>query len=253
MLQVFVDDSGRGENSENPTFVLAGYAGRVQNWEAAADDLQRIMRKKPRLDYLKGKEAASLTGHFRGWTEIERDAKLAEMIAVLRKYRMIAISVGISYSDFNRILATPKGVMKNPYGLVFSHVVVWMLDSALKKKSREKIELVFDEGVIGRERNIKEAYAGIMECLPRDMTELLIGRPRFEDDKCLLPLQMADLLAWHSRRDYYEQIVSKGARRWQSKVWDVLRTMPGKSLYLKSTELSEFKRRGEAHGFTFKV
>ena len=54
MLQVFVDDSGRGENPDNPVFVLAGYAGRARNWEAASDDLKRIMRKKPRLDYLKG-------------------------------------------------------------------------------------------------------------------------------------------------------------------------------------------------------
>jgi len=49
MLQVFVDDSGRGENPDNPVFVLAGYAGRARNWEAASDDLKRIMRKKPGL------------------------------------------------------------------------------------------------------------------------------------------------------------------------------------------------------------
>ncbi len=66
MLQVFVDDSGRGENQENPVFLLAGYVGRVRNWEAAADALQRNMRKSPKLEYLKGKEAASLTGNFAG-------------------------------------------------------------------------------------------------------------------------------------------------------------------------------------------
>ena len=68
MLQVFVDDSGRGENQDNPVFLLAGYVGRFQNWEAATDALQRIMRKSPKLEYLKGKEAASLTGNFTGWT-----------------------------------------------------------------------------------------------------------------------------------------------------------------------------------------
>ena len=76
MLQVFVDDSGRGENQENPVFLLAGYAGRVRNWEAAADALQRIMRKSPKLEYLKGKEAASLTGNFAGWHAEQRDSKL---------------------------------------------------------------------------------------------------------------------------------------------------------------------------------
>jgi hypothetical protein len=55
MLQVFVDDSGRGENADNPTFVLAGYIGRVRNWEAAADDLQRIMRKNLSSSILRAK------------------------------------------------------------------------------------------------------------------------------------------------------------------------------------------------------
>lgn len=251
MLQVFVDDSGRGENADNPIFVLAGYAGRVQNWEAAADDLQRIMRKEPKLDYLKGKEAAALNGHFAGWSAEDRDAKLAAMIAVLNKYRMIAISIAVSYSDFNGILATPKGAMKNPYALAFSHVVVWMLDSAAKKPSREKIELIFDQGIIGRKRNIDAAYAGMVDHLPKNMIDLLVGRSRFEDDKCFLPLQMADLFAWHSRRDYAEQIASSGARRYQSNVWDALRTTRGKALLLRSSDLLEFKRRSDARGFTF--
>jgi hypothetical protein len=251
MLQVYVDDSGRGENPNNPIFVLAGYAGRARNWLGAADDLQRIMRKKPTLEYLKGKEAAALNGHFTGWTAEDRDAKLAEMIAVLNKYRMIAISIAVSYSDFKRILATPKGAMKNPYALAFSHVVVWMLDSAAKKQSREKIELIFDQGIIGRERNIDAAYKGMMDHLPKEMTDLLVGRPRFEDDKCFLPLQMADLFAWHSRRDYVEQITSRGTRRYHSNLWDVLRTTNGKALLIGPSELLEFKRRSDARGFTF--
>jgi hypothetical protein len=251
VLQVFVDDSGRGENADNPVFVLAGYAGRVRNWEAAAEELQRIMSKRPKLAYLKGKEAAALNGNFAGWTVEQRDSRLAEMVAVLRKHRMIAISIGVAYDDFNRILRKPKGVMTQPYPMMFSHVVVWMLDSAVKNPSREKIELVFDQGLIGRERNIIAAYEGMMDRLPKEMIDLLVSRPRFEDDKCLLPLQMADLLAWHSRRDYYEQLMSKGARRLESKVWDALKTLQGKSLFLKADDLLEYKRRGEAHGYTF--
>jgi hypothetical protein len=251
MLQVFVDDSGRGENRDNPVFVLAGYAGRARNWEAAVDDLQRIMRKKPRLDYLKGKEAAALNGNFTGWTAKDRDAKLAEMVAVLVKYRMIAISVGVSYADFNRILAKQAGPMKNPYALTFAHVVVWMLDSAVKMQSRERLELIFDQGVIGRERNINAAYKGMMDHLPKTMTDLLVGRPRFEDDKYLLALQMADLFAWHSRRDYYVQLQSRSTRRLESNTWDALRRVQGKSLYLKPADLEEFKRRSDARGFTF--
>jgi len=243
MLQVFVDDSGRGENQDNPVFLLAGYVGRAQNWKAATDALHQIMRKSPRLEYLKGKEAASLTRNFAGWTAEQRDSKLCEMIAVLRKYRMIAVSFGVSYKDFNRIFAEARGINKTPYAIIFCHMVVWMLDSAFKKPSRERIELIFDQGVIGRERHIQNAYAGLMGFIPSEMTGLLKGCPRFEDDQQFLPLQMADLFAWHSRRDYYEQTASKGARRWEAKVWDELRTIQGKALFLGPSELAEFRQR----------
>ena len=241
MLQVFVDDSGRGENQDNPIFVLAGYGGRVRNWAAANDDLQRIMKARPVLEYLKGKEASSLSGNFAGWTAEQRDAKLTAMIAVLRKYRMVALSFAVTYADFNRILATEKGLMKTPYALAFCNVVVWMLDSVFKKESREKIELIFDGGIIGRERNIVEAYKGMADKLPRSHMDLLVGKPRFEDDREFLPLQMADLLAWHCRRDYAHQLAT--GKQYESPVWDELRTLSGKALLMRPVHLSDFKRR----------
>jgi hypothetical protein len=99
MLQVFVDESGRGETAQNPIFVAGGYAGSVRNWKSSTDELQKIMRRKPALEYLKGAEAASLSGNFAGWTAQQRNAKLAQMIAVLRKNRMIAISCAVTYRD----------------------------------------------------------------------------------------------------------------------------------------------------------
>jgi hypothetical protein len=125
-----------------------------------------------------------------------------------------------------------------------------MLDSAFKKKSREKIELIFDQGIIGRERHINEAYKAMMMFLPKERTALLANRPRFEDDRDFLPLQMADLLAWHSRRDYYEQLTFNG-RRLKSNIWDALRTIQGKAIYLGPNDLMTFKRWSDAQGFTY--
>jgi hypothetical protein len=251
VLQLFADDSGRGEAADNPVFVLAGYIGRVQNWEGAVDDLQRIMQKKPILKYLKGTEAAALKGNFKGWTEKERDAKLAEMIRVLHKYRMSMFSIGVTYRDFNRILAQPKGVMKNPYMFTFANMVGLLLNSIVAKTPREKIELIFDQGTIGRERDIQAAWKGMVMGLPEELKGILIGRPRFEDDRCFLPLQMADLLAWHFRRNYYEILSSNRTRQLESNVWHALRTINGKELYLTPAVLLESKRRAEVERFTF--
>jgi hypothetical protein len=54
MLQVFIDDSGRGVD---PVFVLAGYVGRVRNWEDFSDRWQKVLKQPPAIEYLKATEA----------------------------------------------------------------------------------------------------------------------------------------------------------------------------------------------------
>jgi len=43
-------------------------------------------------------------------------------------------------------------------------------------------------------------YRQIRDILPERQTGLIVGSPRMEDDKLVLPLQAADLLAWNVRR-----------------------------------------------------
>ncbi|MGB9380686.1 hypothetical protein [Candidatus Binatus sp.] len=59
MLQVYIDDSGRGVD---PVFVLAGYVGRLRNWEEFSDRWQATLRENPTIDYLKATEAIWLQG-----------------------------------------------------------------------------------------------------------------------------------------------------------------------------------------------
>jgi hypothetical protein len=242
VLRAFFDDSGRGKESDSPVFVLAGYAGPVQNFLGFADDWQVIMREEPALAYLKGKEANALDRNFKGWTEKQRDEKLEKLIGAIRKHDLIALSLTVTYRDFNRVLRKPKGLFKNPFGLAFAYVVAWLMNSAQVKPEREEIELIFDQGVITREKTIENAYKGLKWALPKEALDLLVGRPRFEDDKRHLPLQAADLLAWNVRRDYVEQLTN--GKRWESPTWTALQTgIKGKALHLNEKELRDFKAR----------
>jgi hypothetical protein len=242
VLQAWIDDSGRGKESDSPVFVLAGYAGPVQSFYSFSDDWQAIMRQAPALPYLKGKEANALVGHFKGWTAEQRDAKLENLIAVIRKHDLIAVSVAINFRDFNRILAEPKGVLKNPYGVAFAYMVGWLMHSANVKPEREEIELIFDQGTLAREKEIEDAYKGMKGAIPKEAMDLLVGRPRFEDDKRHLPLQAADLFAWNVRRDLVEQL--KTGKTWESRTWTALRTgIRGKPMYLGEKDLHDFKTR----------
>jgi hypothetical protein len=170
-------------------------------------------------------------------------ARFDELVfGVIRKHQLIALSLGIDSRAFKNILREPKGIMKNPDVLAYVHIVTWLLHSAAIKQPPEMIELIFHRGTLSRENHIQGSYNAMMEVLPKDMTAVLLDRPRFENDEHFLALQAADLLAWHSRRDYEEQILHD--KRWQSRVWDELRTIQGKALFFGWEELSGLKAKG---------
>jgi len=245
VLQAFLDDSGRGKETDSKVFVIAGYAGPMESFSSFADEWQALLRENPALEYLKGKEANSLTGQFSGWTETERTARVLRFIDLIRKFGLIALSFAVPYREFNEILREPKGIMRYPYPVAFATMVAWLMTSAVQKSELEQIELIFDQGMIGRERAIQAAYEGIKGSLSKEMLGLLAGRPRFEDDKRYLPLQAADLLAWNVRRDCAEQLTT--LKQWESVIWTQLRTgIKGKGLFMDSGEMRAFKARKDA-------
>ena len=245
VLQIFIDDSGRGVD---PAFVLAGYVGRVANWESFSDEWQKILNEKPKLNYIKATEAIWLKGEFAGWTPADRDRRVIRLVKLIKRYAMYAVDLSIDLAAFDLILRQKRGVFKQPEGLAFSHIVTWMLGRASERKTLEKIELIFDGGVISREKHIIETYVAFMKHLPAELTSLLYKRPRFEDDKEVLPIQAADLWAWHVRRQYYERARNSV---WESPIWDALLTIPTQTIRLREREIQEFKNRLIARGVQF--
>jgi Protein of unknown function (DUF3800) len=58
MLKAFIDDSGSGGDS--PWFVLAGYVGTVEAWDAFEQSWRTVLDVSPKLEYFKASEAESL-------------------------------------------------------------------------------------------------------------------------------------------------------------------------------------------------
>ena len=144
VFQIAIDDSGRGQESD-PAFVLAGYAARVQNWEAFSDRWQEVLHKRPRLEYLKAKEAYSLQDQFKGWTPPQRDKRLLELIALIHQFSPSGVKLVISGKEFKRILATEKGSFKNVHWLAVASITVAILADRFKQRTREKIEFIFEK------------------------------------------------------------------------------------------------------------
>jgi len=244
MLQVFVDDSGRGVD---PVFVLAGYVGRVRNWEDFSDCWQKALKERPAIRYLKATEAIWLQGEFRGWKPEDRDTKVLKLIALIRKHSMYAVDLAVSLRPFRTIFGSAKRPFNKPHAIAYTHLVTWMLGRAAERTQREKLRLVFDQGVLAHEAEITEAYVAMMKHLPPSLTSLLDKRPSFEDDKEVSPLQAADLWAWHVRRQYNE--MAEGRDMWTSPIWSALTEVPTQTIPALGEEyLRDYRQRMIARG-----
>jgi len=194
VLQIWFDDSGKGHG---PVFVLAGYLAPVEDWCGFADEWKAVLGKEPnKLDYLKGYEAFGLRKQFKGWTETDRDQRVAEFLPLIDKYSGKGLAIVIPHDQFDKILKQSFQPFRNPYMFAYALSFSVMLHFAHGNPAREPIELIFDEDVIKR-KQAEKAYKEMFRVYPADVTGLL-GRkePRFENDKQFNPLQASDLLAY---------------------------------------------------------
>lgn len=191
VLQFWLDDSGK---EQMPIFVLAGYAASVDEWTVFADEWQALLDKEPKLDYIKAYEAFGFRKQFKGWNEFHRDKRLMEFVPLVEKYSNRGLAFTIGHNHF-RDKSDPVWGFKQPYMFAYITALTGLLRFAQGNPAKEKIEIIFDNGVVHR-RQAKAAYKELFHRLPKDVTDLLDrDEPRFEDDKKFNPLQAADLLA----------------------------------------------------------
>ena len=62
----------------------------------------------------------------------------------------------------------------------------------------EKVDFIFDEQMRLSDQ-VQSIYAEVLNKMEPSLAEFMGGRPIYGDDRNLLPLQAADLLAWHIR------------------------------------------------------
>lgn len=122
--------------------------------------------------------------------------------------------------------------IRNPFYLSFqkvlSHELTLRAAQNIYLRTTEKAEILFDED-IDNKANLEKAFNEWVQVVrldePRWLNFLQNKTPEYRDDKCHMPLQAADLLAWHVRRMCLE--ISRGATSYDDPVWSALHETSG--------------------------
>jgi len=199
-LRAFTDDSASDIGDRR--LFLAGFVHRAEKWAVFAEAWDAELKAAPAIKYLKMSQAQNLGGEFRGWSRQDCDAKLLALASVIHRLHPISFQFSISRQKFDQILkpASPRGLASPHFTCCFG-IVSGVTRFAVNEGGNIPIEFIFDEQD-GVSVDIQLWFEAMKTSLPRKVQKLIRSTPSFKNDLDMVPLQAADMLAWHLRREH---------------------------------------------------
>lgn len=198
MFKAYFDDSSSDEGSQ--TLLLAGCVQKYSVWADFSIAWEAALVEEPSIKYFHMREARKLVGQFARWKAAARNAKIKRLATLVARYEPWTITAWVSRKEHDAILRpiTPF-LLQQPYFSVFYAVIIklahWHYDLGVTLP----VDYIFDDqGAVGAEAVLW--YEQIRQWQKPEFAALMGSVPKFEDDEAVLPLQAADILAWHIRR-----------------------------------------------------
>jgi hypothetical protein len=198
MNQGFSDDSMSGEGLK--TLLLAGCVKQYAAWADFCFDWEAALAIEPSIKYFKMREARLLIKEFSGWKGRDRDDKIRSLAKVINRYQPNVIYTWISQKEFDdTVEPIIPYMMRHPYILLFYALLIKAAQWQYDVGEHVPTDFIFDEqGSVGEEAVAFYSYYKRMQ--RPEIAALMGSTPIFRDDKLVLPLQAADVVAWHKRR-----------------------------------------------------
>ena len=204
MARVFVDDSG--SSAEEPVMYVAGWVGNVPTWDAFADDWENTLaasNPKP-IKYFKHYEALARRNCFAGFSESEAKSKMLALAEVTTRHNVFGAVYLVGRQYLNSMIAkyavTPVHQnLKDPFYICMNGLIGYILGSQYAVYPDDKVDFIFDgKPGSGQANRLIAMYEVCRDVLPEPIKKLM-GTAMPMNDKEVLPLQAADLLAGQVR------------------------------------------------------
>ena len=191
-VQAFIDDS----QADGEVLVFAGYLASYEQWEKFSIEWQHLLDGPPLWERVKMTDIAASK-------DAQRWERGAAFYRVVETYAAAFVAVAVDIPAFERaVVDAGFGPSKTFTPYVFAHRA--LMDATIQYQHElgisEPIDFIFD--AFSRKALIEDGWQ-IFKATVRPEFRDRIGRdPRFESDDEFLPLQAADMLAWHAREHW---------------------------------------------------
>ena len=148
-------------------------------------------------------EAAEKEGQFSGMPDEFVRCKINDLLAIIDKHQPDGLYLFLDWDDYRTIIHEHlEENFRNPYHLLFPGI--FDLIAAYQRQKGifpEPIDVDFDEQ--GSAGQFAQGVYPMMKANCDEDTRKMLGRiPLMLNDKNVMPLQAADMLAWNVRREH---------------------------------------------------
>lgn len=201
MLVCYLDDSGK--DPQNPITTIAGYIAREDAWQKFEAEVEPYFAER-QVSILHAKELHDTDGQFKGWTRLQKQAFVARISQVSGRHLMMGLSMSAlkgSYEEHAgyRASGTPARRTVTPYTFCFQVIVDWILRDIRIGRAvhTEGVALILE---CGHENNpqAEEEFGYVREHY--GLQNVLWSISFVPKSNCRA-IQLADVLAFYSRRD----------------------------------------------------
>jgi hypothetical protein len=192
-LQAFIDDS----LASDEVLVLAGYIADFERWAQFSIDWDELLGMCPKWDRFKMVEVASSRDELRweraGW-----------FYRAIERHAQAFVACAVEIEGLRRIVRefSLDDIFSNPYQFALYAITDATMQFQHELGIIEPIDFIFDER--GEKGELRKGWAYYTKSVNEEFAKRLGREPRFEDDMEFLPLQAADLLAWHIRKHWLQ-------------------------------------------------
>jgi hypothetical protein len=196
-LRAFIDDSV-AQTGDKRLF-YAGYLHRADAWAEFSEAWDWELHQWPAIDCFKGSG-----NQFDGWDPNLRQAKIENLAKIIQAFEPFSFHFSLNRKMFEEVLkpVAPYGFSQPHFHTCFA-VMAGLARHAAEEGFTTPIEFIFDE-IDGVNEDVKFVFRDMIKGLPKEVRALISGEPWFKSDreKQFMPLQAADMLAWHVRREH---------------------------------------------------
>ena len=203
VLTIYCDDSGT--DHRNRAAVVAGYIGQVRQWEKLEKEWRNLLRDFG-VSRMRRADLEAFKGEFKDWDKDRRIRFLKSAHLLIREYTKIPIGSAVIKEDFDAILhANTREQFGGVYGWCIQDCVAAVRKWCEGHHYTAPIQWVFEAGTDGHGQ-VHKMFAEISE-----RKEWQIAGWSFQN-KDIVPLQCADVLAYEMFKQVENQIVDLGTR-----------------------------------------